>query len=116
MDEDTALDMLMERLEYWIKDHTETSKYIDRKLYEQMYSSYLDGGVFESVEFDPMVIVDNDYINYCKTLEPGDDYYEEISKLYEENGLGDISCERVGWNFIEAALDYDGTKYFLMRY
>jgi hypothetical protein len=105
--EDTALEMLMDRLSYWTEDET------THELYKQMYESYLDCGVFESCEFDVMVIVDNDYINYCDVVEPDDDSYEEIKALYEENGCGDISCEFSGsWNFIEA--EYNG--YFLVRY
>lgn len=116
MDEDLALDMLMDRLEFWIKDHSETSKNIDRKLYEQMYQMYLESGCFESTEFDVMSIVDNDYINYCNVVEPGDEDYEKIDKLYKENGIGDISCENVSGNFIESAYEYDGETYYLIRH
>lgn len=117
MDEDIALDMLMNRLEFWIKNHSETSKNIDRHLYEQMYESYLESGAFESMEFDAMNIVDNDYVNYCHVVEPGDDDYEKIDKLYKENGIGDISCEDVSCgNFIESAYEYDGDMYYLIRY
>lgn len=107
IDEGTALDMLMERVEYWTED-TDTIK-----LFEQMYENYLDCGVFECVEFDVMQIVDNDYINYCDVVTPSDDDYEELKALYDENGCGDISCEfSGGYNFIEA--EYNG--FFLVRY
>lgn len=117
MDEDTALDMLMDRLEYWIKDHSEASKYIDRKLYEQMYSEYLENGVFSSMEFDPMNIVDNDYINYCQIVEPDDDEnYKKLDEFYQKNGIGDISGEDIEGSYIEAACNYEGQNYYLIRW
>lgn len=107
IDENDALDLLMNRLSHWTDDDT------THKLYEAMYEHYIAGGVFECYEFDVMVIVDNDYINYCDVIGPGDDDYNEIKKLYDENGCGDISCEYDGgYNFIEA--EHNG--YFLLRY
>lgn len=118
IDEDKALDMLMDRLEYWIKDHDEVSKKIDRELFGQMYEAYLDCGAFESIEFDVMNIVDNDYVNYCQVIEPNenDEQYKKLNKLYDKQGLGDISGEEIDGNFIEAAYKYDGQNYFLIRY
>lgn len=109
IDNDLALDMLMNRLEYWTDD------YITHRLYEQMYESYVDGGVFDDGDFDVMAIVDNDYINYCDVISDGDEEYEDIKKLYEEQDLGDISCEHElnhGYSFIEA--EYN--KCFLCRW
>lgn len=109
IDNDDALDMLLERLEHWTDDHT------THCLYETMYESYIDGGVFEGGEFDVMAIVDNDYVNYCDVVSDGDEAYEDIKELYEREGLGDISCEsglNHGYNYIEA--EYDGS--FLCRW
>lgn len=109
INEDMALDMLMKRVEYWTKD--DTVYY----LYEKMYESYIDSGCFEGVDFDINKIVDNDYINWCKVITEEDEEYEDIKKLYDENGLTDISCEyefNHGYSFIEA--EYDGN--FLVRY
>lgn len=109
IDEDTALDMLMNRVEHWTNDMT------TYHLYESMYESYIDSGVFDGGEFDVMAIVDNDYINYCDVVSEGDEAYKDVKKLYDEQGLGDISCEyelNHGYNFIEA--EYDGS--FLVRY
>lgn len=106
---DMALNMLMERLEFWTKDDT------TYHLYEKMYENYVEGGCFDGGNFDVMVIVDNDYINYCDVISEGDEAYEDIKKLYDENGCGDISCEdelNHGYNFIEA--EYNGS--FLVRY
>ena len=108
IDNDTALNMLMDRLNYWTDDETVCS------LYEIMYENYIDGGVFDGGEFDVMAIVDNDYVNWCTVISEGDEGYEDIKKLYDEQGLGDISCEdelNCGYDFIEA--EYDGS--FLLR-
>lgn len=103
-----ALNMLMERLEFWTKDD------ITYHLYEQMYENYVYGGVFDNGDFDIMQIVDNDYINWCHVIDKEDVAYEDIKKLYDKQGLGDISCEHEynnGFSFIEA--EYEGN--FLVR-
>ncbi len=108
IDNDTALEMLLDRLEYWTSDHT------TYRLYEAMYESYIDGGVFDGGEFNVMSIVDNDYVNWCTVISEGDEAYEDIKKLYDEQGITDISCERGlnhGYSFIEA--EYEGN--FLVR-
>ena len=102
IDNDTALDMLMDRVSYWTDD------VITRHLYEAMYENYVDGGVFDNGDFDVMVIVDNDYINWCTVVSKGDEAYEDIKKLYDEQGCTDISCEHElnhGYSFIEAEYD-----------
>ena len=109
VDENQAIEMLLERLEHWTDDHT------TYRLYEQMYESYIWSGCFDGCEFDIMQIVDNDYINYCDVISEGDDGYNDIKTLYERDGLGDISCEKDfnnGYNFIEA--EYNNS--FLVRY
>ena len=108
IDNDTALDMLMDRLNHWTDDPDV------HRLYESMYENYIDGGCFEGGEFDVMAIVDNDYVNWCTVMSEGEDGYENIKKLYDEQGLGDISCEddlNCGYSYIEA--EYNG--YFLLR-
>ena len=110
IDDDTALNLLLDRLSHWTDDA------ITHELYRAMYENYIDGGVFENMEFDVMQIVDNDYINYCDVISPGDDEYTGIKLLYDLQGLGDISCEKyeynISYNFIEA--EYKG--HFLVRY
>lgn len=108
IDNGTALEMLMERVEFWTDDHTVY------RLYEQMYESYIDEGVFENGRFDIMEIVDNDYVNWCTVISEGDEAYEDIKKLYDEEGCTDISCEdelNHGYSFIEA--EYEDS--FLVR-
>ena len=102
IDNAIALDMLLDRLEFWTDDHT------TYRLYEDMYQNYIDSGVFESGSFDVMEIVDNDYINWCTVIEPDDSCYDGIKKLYDLYGCGDISCEddhNGGYSFIEAEYD-----------
>ena len=106
IDNNTALEMLIDRLKVWTDDPDVIA------LYEQMYENYIDCGCFDGGEFDVMTIVDNDYVNWCSVISPGDDCYAEIKTLYDENGCGDISCEcECGYSFIEA--EYTG--YFLVR-
>lgn len=108
IDEGLALDMLMNRVNYWTDDEEVYH------LYEAMYENYVYDGVFDGGEFDVMVIVDNDYVNWCDVISEGDEAYEDIKKLFDEQGRGDISCEHElnhGYNYIES--EYHG--YFLVR-
>ena len=108
IDNEQAIEMLLERLEHWTNDDTVYH------LYEAMYENYVYGGCFEGGEFDVMEIVDNDYVNWCTVISEGDEAYEDIKKLYDEEGCTDISCEHGlnhGYSFIEA--EYDGN--FLVR-
>lgn len=109
IDNGRAVDMLLERLEHWTDDIT------TYRLYEAMYEHYVDGGVFDGGDFDVMAIVDNDYVNYCDVISEGDEAYEDIKELYEQEGCTDISCEHGlnhRYSYIEA--EYDGS--FLVRY
>ena len=109
IDDGEALNMLLDRVEHWTDDETVY------RLYEQMYDNYIENGCFENAEFDVMLIVDNDYINYCDVISEGDEAYVDIKKLYDEQGLGDVSCDddfNHGYSYIEA--EYDNT--FLVRY
>ena len=105
---DMAFDMLMERVYYWTDDS------ITSHLYEQMYENYIDDGYFDDGTFNIMMIVDNDYVNCCTVISEGDEAYQDIKKLYNEQGITDISCEsglNHGYSFIEA--EYCGN--FLVR-
>lgn len=105
-----ALQMLCDRLTHWTDDPQA------QKLYSKMYESYIDGGCFDGCEFDPMVIVDNDWVNYCTVIDETDENWGKIKKLFKENGCGDVSCDGVGYSFIESADDDDEPTAFLMRY
>ena len=101
------VDLLLDRVEYWTDD---PDVY---RLFDMMYTNYAEGGCFDGCELDIKAIVDNDYINYCSVISEGDEAYEDIKKIYEENDFGDISCEENnhGYSFIEA--EYEGL--FLVR-
>ena len=107
IDESDALDLLVERVEFW----TEDRDVID--LYNQMYSNYLDCGVFEGGEFNIMNIVDNDYINYCAVIDDSDPNFEKIMELALACER-DISCEDLGYSYIEAFNEEKGL--ILVRY
>ena len=108
VDNETVVETLVNRLNYWTDDEA------THELFRKMYESYVDSGCYEGCEFDVMQIVDNDYVNYCDVVSEGDDAYDDIKHLFEEQGTGDISCEHGlnhGYNFIEA--EYDNN--FLLR-
>lgn len=107
IDESDALDLLVERVEFW----TEDRDVID--LYNQMYSNYLDCGVFEGGEFNVMSIVDNDYINNCTVIDDSDSNFEKIME-FALTGDHDISCEDLGYSYIEAFNEDKGL--ILVRY
>lgn len=110
IDDEDALTLLMNRLKAWTDDDIATD------LYEQMYESYISGGVFDGGDFNVMTIVDNDWVNWCEVVGPGDENYEELVRLFEENGTGDVSTEDVGFGYIEAETERDGKHYFLCRW
>lgn len=108
IDNDTALEMLIDRVGFWTDDEDVI------ELYSRMYESYIEGGCFEGGDFDVMDIVDNDYVNWCNVISEGDEEYEDIKQLWDEEGCRDISCEHElnhGYDFIEA--EYNGN--FLVR-
>lgn len=109
IDENTLLEMLMNRVEQW--NSTETA--LD--LYEKMYESEIDAGYFEGAEIDVNLIVDNDVVNYCSIVKKGDSEFDSILQLYKEEGLEDISMES-HYSFIEAVDDEEEPKAFLVRY
>ena len=108
IDNERAIEMLLERLGHWTDDD------ITYHLYEAMYENYVYNGCFDGGDFDVMAIVDNDYVNWCTVISEGDEAYEDIKKLYDEQGAGDISCEyglNHGYSYIEA--EYEDS--FLVR-
>lgn len=85
--EDDVFNLLMDRIEVWTKKDSKAYK-----LFESMYSNYINSGLFEDMELDVMKIVDNDYVNYCQIIEKDDEGFNEILKLHKE-GNYDISCQ-----------------------
>lgn len=63
---DELLEMLLERWKFWDKDG-------DTKLIEAYYQDMIDNGLFDDVELNINLIVDNDYVNYLKLYEPSEE-------------------------------------------
>jgi hypothetical protein len=99
---DYLVDLLMERLtSYWEADE------IEQELYRKMYTDYAEDGVFDGDrEFDPMIIVDNDWVNWCSVIYKGDELFDRLLELYN-NGDRDVSCEENldGIDYVEAVND-----------
>ena len=90
------LDCLMNRLqEYWNVQPEE----IAYKLYEEYYTRCLDDGLFTLEDFDPMVIVDNDWVNWLSVMTD-----DEV----KEEGIDEDSIE-------VTLTDDDGTVCHLVR-
>ena len=106
VDEDDLLDMLMNRVYDW----NESSNDIVYKLYEKMYSNMIDEGIFEGAPLDINGVVDNDWVNWCNVVGPGDDGYDEILEAYND-GNWDVG----DWGSIAAEEEEDGEIYFLIR-
>lgn len=66
IDEDTLLEMLLNRLEFWTSDE----EVID--LYRDYYESLVNSGCFDGCELNIMSIVDNDYVNNLTTISKKD--------------------------------------------
>lgn len=62
IDENTTLNLLMDRVEFW-KDDKDVIN-----LYEKYYQQCLDYGYFDGSNFDIYQIVDNDIINYTAVI------------------------------------------------
>lgn len=109
LDRDTAYNMLYDRLDAWGK----TQDPVVKQLFADMYESYIDEGVFDGCEFDPMVIVDNDVVNYCTTLYKSELKARDWKKLVKawDDGDHDVSCEKFDWgriDYIEAMNETEG--------
>lgn len=80
LDEYEAIDMLVNRVKYW----TDDDEIIE--LFEQYYTSMVEGGCFDGADFDIMSIVDNDYVNNLSIItreefeKDRDEYIEEQLK------------------------------------
>ena len=88
IDENTLLDLLVERVKYWTDDDDTI------ELFTDYYQNMIDGGCFEGSEFDPMIIVDNDYVNYFRVMEEDDPEYtwamENDDRIYGKLDNGTI--------------------------
>ena len=86
MDEQDAIDLLVERVKYW----TDDDEIID--LYEEYYTNMVEGGCFDGADLDVMSIVDNDYLNNTSIVtreEFEKDRDEYIKEQMEADGFMD---------------------------
>lgn len=66
IDEDTLLEMLLNRLKFWTSDEDVIN------LYRDYYEGLIYSGCFEGCNLDIMSIVDNDYCNNLATISKED--------------------------------------------
>lgn len=91
--EDTMISLLMDRMEVWVKSNEPAYS-----LYEGLITDLVYDGCFDGMkEFDPMLIVDNLYINdtcFYDTLEDAieDGYSEDRIAYQSENGVLVWAC------------------------
>ena len=89
IDNDTAVDMLVERVKNW----TDDSEVID--LYEKYYENAVANGYWEGCEFDVMSIVDNDYVNNMGTVCEDDCSEETWAEILERYNNGDVEISDI---------------------
>ena len=96
IDEDTLLDMLMDRLAFWTDD------YITEELYRQYYCDMISDGCFEGAELDVNNIVDNDYVNWLDVI------YEDEFRNYN---IKDTEDDRI----VAYTFDNEEQKVYLIQ-
>lgn len=77
LDNDDALEMLMERVSHWTDGTT-------LELFEKMYNNQIHSGCFDGCEFNVMNIVDNDYVNWCSVIWDNEEEFEELLETYKK--------------------------------
>lgn len=115
VDSDTLLEMLWDRINFWCGENRYDDE--DAELFYKMYERYMESGLFEQVEFDVKVIVDNDMINFCSVLrqeELSDEDWERLNALYEA-GDCDVSCESFDYGCI-SLIEAMGSDRVLIRH
>ena len=80
---DDALDLLLERVEYWTSDRDTINAFAE------MYENLIDSGVFDGMEWNVMSIVDNDYNNNLTILDKSE-VSKETWEMLQDIGCGEI--------------------------
>lgn len=80
INENTLLDMLMDRVEFWSNVSAEN------ELFRKYYQELIEGGGFDGCELDINYIVDNDYINNTAVI---------LKKEFENFGIKDEEDGRI---------------------
>lgn len=93
---DDLCKLIADELRGWTDDDDIIELYL--KMYESHgYEEFRYGKIQE--------VIDNDYINNTSRIYPGDEAYDDIKTLYNENGLGAIYMRpslNHGYDSIEA--------------
>lgn len=79
IDEDTLLEMLLDRIKYW------TSNEDTINLYRDYYEELINSGCFDDCEVDILDIVDNDYVNNLTTISKEDFEQWNIESEVDDN-------------------------------
>lgn len=110
IDDDDLVEMLMDRLDTYWNPRDEHAK-----LFEKMYQSYVEGGVFDGRTINIAEIVDNDWVNYCDVISKNDDYFEDCKRAYADGDyeVHDENNKYIG--YIEAVDDEENPTMFLIR-
>lgn len=80
IDEDILLEMLLDRVEYWISDKDIIN------LYRDYYEELINSGCFEGHELNVMNTVDNDYVNNLETISRED---------FEQWNIKDVTDDKI---------------------
>ena len=84
INEDTMIDMLMDRMQVWVKSYEPSYP-----VYEGFITELIEGGCFDGADFDPMIIIDNLYINdttFYDTVEDAiEDGYSKAQIAYQSD-------------------------------
>lgn len=102
LDNDDALEMLMERVSHWTDGTT-------LELFEKMYENQICNGCFDGCEFNVMSIVDNDYVNWCNVIWDNEDEFEELLETYKKG-------EREYKYYVIEAVSDDETAILVRQY
>lgn len=107
IEKEVLLNLLMDRLACWGVDDN------IMELFYKMYENRVDNGCFEYKEFDPVLIVDNDYTIRCKVIDKTDKFFDTIKDKFEKEGYCDIS-EETCYSSIKASNE-NKTKFLVIN-
>lgn len=113
--EDVALELLEKRLKEALDAWGNVD---DMDLFMDMYEYLIESGA-DFIDFDPMVIVDNDVVNYCVVLRREDnaDDFDKVLSIWmnDEREVLNGTLEYYNGYYIIEACDQQHEK-FLLRY
>ena len=89
LDDDKAVEMLVDRVQYWTDDR----EVVD--LYERYYENAVANGYWEGCEFNVMSIVDNDYVSNTEVVYKDDCSEETWAEILERYDNGDVEISDI---------------------